>query len=170
MLADILRLIPHDWYVHLSLIYFSFVPASLESWLRSTTSSIFRGSLHLAHCVVTVWTLISVLITTQYLSFDQKMSTQVGASVPPAGITPNFDQPQDVLYTINFLVEILCIALVVTFVSLRIYVRACMMRQIEKEDCKYLPHFDREYRLNDLRGVCCGRGIFSKWHNLLSLC
>ncbi|KAH8779056.1 integral membrane protein [Hyaloscypha finlandica] len=62
------------------------------------------------------------------------MSTQVGASVPPAGITPNFDQPQDVLYTINFLVEILCIALVVTFVSLRIYVRACMMRQIEKED------------------------------------
>jgi hypothetical protein len=94
------------------------------------------------------------------------MSTQVGASVPPAGVTPNFDQPQDVLYTINFLVEILCIALVVTFVSLRVYVRACMMRQIEKEDCKYLPHFNREYRLNDFRGVCCRRGIFSKWHNL----
>ena len=63
------------------------------------------------------------------------MSTQNGAAAPPDGVIPNFENPQDVLFTVNLVVEIICLALVIPFVSLRIYIRAHFMRQIGKEEC-----------------------------------
>ncbi|KAH6721033.1 hypothetical protein BKA61DRAFT_589855 [Leptodontidium sp. MPI-SDFR-AT-0119] len=62
------------------------------------------------------------------------MAPIVGALPPPPGITPNFAHPKDVLRTVNFVTQSLCISLVTIFVLMRIYTRAVIQKMMYKED------------------------------------
>ncbi|KAK8034232.1 hypothetical protein PG993_009227, partial [Apiospora rasikravindrae] len=48
----------------------------------------------------------------------------VGAIPPPPGVTPNFENPVDVLNTINLVSQILSIVVMTIFLALRVYVKA----------------------------------------------
>jgi hypothetical protein len=123
MLKTTLRILPCDWYVHYLSVYLSIIPAALRSRLGSTESSLFRGYLHL----IIDCHYMKAHTNLEYLLNQWQMSTTAGAVAPPNGVIPNFEHPQDVLYTINLIVEVLCIALVIPFVSSRVYIRAYMM-------------------------------------------
>lgn len=62
--------------------------------------------------------------------------TQAAAS-PPPGVTPNLESPEDVLYTINLVSQILAVALVTPFVLIRIYAKAFVRPPFVIEDCTY---------------------------------
>ncbi|KAK7996046.1 hypothetical protein PG991_015513 [Apiospora marii] len=47
----------------------------------------------------------------------------VGAIPPPPGVTPNFENPEDVLNTINLASQILSIVIMTIFLALRVYVK-----------------------------------------------
>ncbi|KAJ4388800.1 hypothetical protein N0V93_006260 [Gnomoniopsis smithogilvyi] len=54
------------------------------------------------------------------------MSTQQpvqGATPPPPGRVPNFEHPEDVLHTINFVSQVLAVALITPIVGLRLWTR-----------------------------------------------
>ena len=129
-----LQVLRSNWDVRHNI--FHNVPPSLKSRLWSTASSLFRGFgrlIFLCH-QNRLMTSISLVVFVD----PQQISSQLGAAAPPDGVIPNFEQPQDVLYTVNLVVEIICLTLVIPFVSLRIYIRAHLMKQIGKEDCKCL--------------------------------
>ncbi|KAH9222311.1 hypothetical protein DL95DRAFT_432243 [Leptodontidium sp. 2 PMI_412] len=65
------------------------------------------------------------------------MAPIVGALPPPPGITPNFAHPKDVLRTVNFVTQSLCISLVTIFVLMRIYTRAVIQKMMYKEDFNF---------------------------------
>ncbi|KAK8066189.1 hypothetical protein PG997_012936 [Apiospora hydei] len=48
----------------------------------------------------------------------------VGAIPPPPGVTPNFENPEDILNTINLASQILSIVIMTIFLALRVYVKA----------------------------------------------
>ncbi|KAK7966885.1 uncharacterized protein PG986_001162 [Apiospora aurea] len=47
----------------------------------------------------------------------------VGAIPPPPGVTPNFENPEDILNTINLASQILSIVVMTVFLALRVYVK-----------------------------------------------
>ncbi|KAK0100751.1 hypothetical protein ONS95_007201 [Cadophora gregata] len=61
-------------------------------------------------------------------------NTVVGSKPAPPGVTPNFEHPQDVFYTINLIVQIACIALTTPCVLLRLYIRAKVVKIFGIED------------------------------------
>lgn len=64
------------------------------------------------------------------------MSKSADGALPPPGVTLNFDHPKDVLHTINLVTGALTIALMAPFVFIRMYIKICIRRSIEREDCK----------------------------------
>jgi hypothetical protein len=64
------------------------------------------------------------------------MSNSDAAAPPPAGVTPNFEHPQDVLHTVNLVSNVLCIAVVTPFVLVRVYIKTRIVRSFNTEDCK----------------------------------
>lgn len=65
-----------------------------------------------------------------------RMAPVVGSLPPPPGKTPNFEHPKDVLRTVNFVTQSLCISLVTILVLIRVYTRAVIQKIVYKEDCK----------------------------------
>ncbi|KAI6360760.1 hypothetical protein MCOR25_006646 [Pyricularia grisea] len=53
----------------------------------------------------------------------QRRDNITAAAPPPPGVTPNFAQPEDVLYTINLVTQVAGIALVTPFVIMRVLVK-----------------------------------------------
>ncbi|KAK6849075.1 hypothetical protein PG995_012908 [Apiospora arundinis] len=47
----------------------------------------------------------------------------VGAVPPPQGVTPNFENPEDVLHTINLASQILSMVIMTPFIIMRVYVK-----------------------------------------------
>ncbi|KAH7407285.1 hypothetical protein BKA64DRAFT_742941 [Cadophora sp. MPI-SDFR-AT-0126] len=68
------------------------------------------------------------------LEMNQRGTTVVGSQPAPPGVTPNFEHPQDVFYTINLVVQILCIAVTTPCVFLRLYIRAKIVGTFGIED------------------------------------
>ncbi|KAL3418416.1 hypothetical protein PVAG01_10132 [Phlyctema vagabunda] len=62
------------------------------------------------------------------------MPQHVSALAPPPGITPNFEHPEDAIFTLNLVVNYLAIALATIAVALRIYVRLKIQNAFSKED------------------------------------
>ncbi|TDZ24843.1 hypothetical protein Cob_v002506 [Colletotrichum orbiculare MAFF 240422] len=62
------------------------------------------------------------------------MSSQEGAAPPPQGVVPNFENPQDVLHTINLISQILSIVSVSIFMFLRTYVKARVVPPFQPDD------------------------------------
>ncbi|KAH9229204.1 hypothetical protein K456DRAFT_1845470 [Colletotrichum gloeosporioides 23] len=54
------------------------------------------------------------------------MSSQVGAAPPPEGVVPNFENPTDVLHTINLVSQILSIISVSLFMMIRCYLNSSL--------------------------------------------
>lgn len=65
------------------------------------------------------------------------MAPVVGALPPPPGTTPDFSQPKDVLHTVNFVTQSLCLSTVTILVFVRVYTRAVIQKIMYKEDCRY---------------------------------
>lgn len=55
---------------------------------------------------------------------------------PPPGVVANLDNPQDVLRTVNFVVQGMCLAIASAFVFLRMYTRWFIQKSMFKEDCE----------------------------------
>lgn len=55
-------------------------------------------------------------------------STLVGAAPAPSGVTPNFDEPADVLRTVNYVTQALSILFVTVFVGLKHYAKSSVLR------------------------------------------
>ncbi|TLD21118.1 hypothetical protein PspLS_09269 [Pyricularia sp. CBS 133598] len=64
----------------------------------------------------------------------QRRDNITAAAPPPPGVTPNFEQPQDVLYSINFYTQIVCMALVTPFVAMRVLVKVYLSPPFLIED------------------------------------
>ncbi|KAF4815383.1 hypothetical protein CGCTS75_v013065 [Colletotrichum tropicale] len=62
------------------------------------------------------------------------MSSQVGAAPPPEGVVPNFENPTDVLHTINLVSQILSIVSVSIFMMIRCYVKWAMTPPFHIDD------------------------------------
>lgn len=55
-------------------------------------------------------------------------SAQTGAATPPDGITPNFDNPTDVLRTVNYVTQALSLFFVSLFMCLKYYAKTTVLR------------------------------------------
>lgn len=66
------------------------------------------------------------------------MSSIEGAAPPPDGVSPNFEHPEDVLRTINFVTGVLVIALMVPFIFLQVLLKVLIVRSFVIEDCRLL--------------------------------
>lgn len=64
------------------------------------------------------------------------MSFIKAAAEPPPGVIADLENPQDVLRTVNLVVQSLCIVFVSVTVLLRMYTRAVVQKTIYREDCK----------------------------------
>lgn len=62
---------------------------------------------------------------------------RVGFAPPPPGVTPDFDNPQDVKWTLNVAVLTVCNVLVTVCFLLRCYVKLFVTRHILVADCMY---------------------------------
>ncbi|KAK0100695.1 hypothetical protein ONS95_007147 [Cadophora gregata] len=62
------------------------------------------------------------------------MATSQGALPPPPGIVADLRHPRDVLKTVNFVVQGLCLAFATGFVALRMYTGLVIQKSIFKED------------------------------------
>ncbi|KAK7934893.1 hypothetical protein PG985_000388 [Apiospora marii] len=71
----------------------------------------------------------------------------VGAIPPPPGVTPNFENPEDVLNTINLASQILSIVIMTIFLALRVYVKMRVAPPFLLDD---LGHFGGGYHAWDL--------------------
>ncbi|KAK0113951.1 hypothetical protein ONS95_014196 [Cadophora gregata] len=56
------------------------------------------------------------------------------ALVAPSGVTPNFSQPKDVLHTVNYVIQSICLFLVTVMVVVRVYTRVMVQKVMYKED------------------------------------
>lgn len=64
-------------------------------------------------------------------------STLVGAAPAPSGVTPNFEEPTDVLRTVNYVTQALSILFVTIFIGLKHYAKSSVLRGTwNLEDCK----------------------------------
>ncbi|KAH6716450.1 hypothetical protein BKA61DRAFT_478706 [Leptodontidium sp. MPI-SDFR-AT-0119] len=64
------------------------------------------------------------------------MSFIKAAAEPPPGVIADLENPQDVLRTVNLVVQSLCIVFVSVTVLLRMYTRAVVQKTVYREDCK----------------------------------
>lgn len=55
-------------------------------------------------------------------------SSFVPAATPPPGVTPDFENPRDVLHTVNWINTGLCLGFVVVFSVVRLYVKIAIKR------------------------------------------
>lgn len=55
---------------------------------------------------------------------------------PPAGVTPNFENPQDVIRTVNIATQYLSIVIVSIFVLLRLFLKIHRFSKFDIEDCE----------------------------------
>ncbi|KAG4430068.1 hypothetical protein IFR05_014441 [Cadophora sp. M221] len=62
------------------------------------------------------------------------MSTRQGALPPPPSVVADLENPQDVLRTVNFVVQGMCLAIATAFVVLRMYTRWFIQKSMFKED------------------------------------
>ncbi|PVH83887.1 hypothetical protein DL98DRAFT_585357 [Cadophora sp. DSE1049] len=65
---------------------------------------------------------------------NERETTVIGSQPAPPGVTPNFQHPHDVFYTVNLVVQILCIAVTTLCVFLRLYIRARIVGMFGIED------------------------------------
>lgn len=64
-------------------------------------------------------------------------TTLVGAAPAPSGVTPNFEEPADVLRTVNYVTQALSIFFVTVFIALKHYAKSGVLRGTwNLEDCK----------------------------------
>ncbi|KAK8038329.1 hypothetical protein PG994_015096 [Apiospora phragmitis] len=80
----------------------------------------------------------------------------VGAIPPPPGVTPNFENPEDILHTINLAAQILSIVIMTSFLALRVYVKVKVAPPFLLDDfpklilSKPVGHFGGGYHAWDL--------------------
>lgn len=66
----------------------------------------------------------------------------VAASVPPDGVTPNFENPEDVYYTGNLVNLAVCVGLINVVFLMHAYVKLVIKSaRLLHEDCKFLVVF-----------------------------
>lgn len=67
------------------------------------------------------------------------MSGAAGKPViePPPGVTSNFENPEDVLRTVNLTTQYLSIAVVSVFVALRLLIKIKRYSRFDIEDCEW---------------------------------
>ena len=61
----------------------------------------------------------------------------VGAWPAPTGVTPNFTNPESIGYRV-ILAALLCPAITIIFVLLRLYTKRFLTRHLHIDDCKIL--------------------------------
>jgi hypothetical protein len=59
----------------------------------------------------------------------------VGAWPPPAGVTPNFINPESIGYRV-ILAALLCPAIALIFTLLRLYTKRFLIKHLHIDDCK----------------------------------
>lgn len=60
-------------------------------------------------------------------------------NVPP-GVVPDFDHPEDVYWTLNIVITVICIAFTTVFFCIRLYAKRTIHRRFVTEDCEYNNH------------------------------
>lgn len=65
-----------------------------------------------------------------------------GATPAPAGVVPNFADPEDVLHTVNLVAQILAIILTTLIVGLRLWVRWRVTPPFLIDDCMCYVRID----------------------------
>ncbi|KAJ0120616.1 integral membrane protein [Diaporthe amygdali] len=68
------------------------------------------------------WKVYRILLSPAKHASHEMAQVKQGATPPPPGRTPNFENPEDVLHTINLVSQILSVAIVTPVVSLRLYI------------------------------------------------
>lgn len=54
----------------------------------------------------------------------------------PPGEVSDLQNPQDVLHSVNFATQVVCLVVVTTIVALRLLVKARMRKSLELDDCE----------------------------------
>lgn len=88
----------------------------------------------------------------------------VPASVPPDGVTPDFENPEDVYYTGNLVNLAVCTGLINIVFFLHAYVKLVVRRtSLLHEDCKFPKHILLAIRIdsNKYRVLHCSVGMFA---------
>ncbi|KAK7961184.1 hypothetical protein PG988_012398 [Apiospora saccharicola] len=62
-------------------------------------------------------------------------NASIGAVPPPPGVTPNLENPEDVIATINMATQISSICLMTPFIALRLYAKAWVAPPFLLDDC-----------------------------------
>lgn len=79
--------------------------------------------------------------------------TREPAIPAPPGAVSNFDNPEDVLHTVNLATQVVCIIVVTIAVGMRVAVKVRLRNGLGLEDCEYssIYHdFSRCIAFNDL--------------------
>ncbi|KAK8108426.1 hypothetical protein PG984_014227 [Apiospora sp. TS-2023a] len=68
-------------------------------------------------------------------------NASIGAVPPPPGVTPNLENPEDVIATINMATQISSICLMTPFIALRLYAKAWVAPPFLLDDCRVFETF-----------------------------
>ncbi|KAH6980358.1 hypothetical protein EDB82DRAFT_282232 [Fusarium venenatum] len=55
----------------------------------------------------------------------------------PPGVVPDYNHPEDVYWTLNIVLTVICVFFVTAFFLVRVYVKRTINRNIGVEDCTY---------------------------------
>jgi hypothetical protein len=55
----------------------------------------------------------------------------------PPGIVPDYNNPEDVFWTLNIVLAVICAFFTTVFFFIRVYVKRTIHRHIGVEDCTY---------------------------------
>lgn len=58
----------------------------------------------------------------------------------PAGVTPDYNNPEDVYWTLSIVITVLCVFFTSVFFFVRVYVKRTISRNIGIEDCMSTGH------------------------------
>lgn len=74
----------------------------------------------------------------------------------PPGIVPDYNHPEDVFWTLNIVLAVICAFFTAVFFFIRVYVKRTIHRHIGVEDCTYRVWFiDQADRFRDMRSSIC---------------
>ena len=54
----------------------------------------------------------------------------------PPGVVADYDHPEDVYWTVNIVIAVICVVFTAVFFFIRMYVKRTIHRKLVTEDCK----------------------------------
>jgi hypothetical protein len=93
----------------------------------------------------------------------------------PPGVVPDYSNPEDVYWTLNIALTVICVSFVTVFFLVRVYVKRTINRNIAVEDCTYkncVKSEDQADNYRDMYSSICTTTLYcqSVLANFIGLC